>query len=231
MKLEQFSRRSFLSTLGGGLGSIALADLIARAETPHHIGPHFAPKAKRVIVLFMTGGPSQMDMFDPKPALAKYAGQRPAAVDLRTERKTGGLLPSPFKFQKYGRNGVDVSELLPNLAASIDDICVLRSVYSFIPNHEPGRNLFFSGTMTSMRPTMGAWISYGLGTDNQNLPAFVTLTPADSTLWTSSGFLPTQYQGTLFNNKETDPEKMIKFLRNQDLNADKQRQQLDAIKP
>ena len=94
MKLADFSRRSFLSSLGGGLGSIALADLLshqAKADTPHHIGPHFAPKAKRVILLFMTGGPSHMDMFDPKPALAKYAGQRPAEVDLRTERKTGGL--------------------------------------------------------------------------------------------------------------------------------------------
>ena len=126
MNIDHFSRRSFLSTLGGGLGSIALTDLIANAETPLRTGPHFAPKAKRVILLFMTGGPSQMDTFDPKPALAKYAGQRPAAVDLRTERKTGGLMPSPFKFQKYGRNGIDVSELLPNLAASIDDICVIK---------------------------------------------------------------------------------------------------------
>ncbi len=229
MKLDQFSRRNFLSTLGGGLGSIALADLIAKADTPNRTGPHFAPKAKRVILLFMTGGPSQMDTFDPKPALAKYAGQRPAAVDLRTERKTGGLMASPFTFKKYGRNGIDVSELLPNLAAQIDDICVIKSVYTFIPNHEPGRNLFFSGNMASMRPTMGAWVSYGLGTENQNLPAFVTLTPAESSLWTSSGFLPAQYQGTLFNNKETDPEKMIKFLRNKDLDADAQRKQLDAI--
>ncbi|MFN0121613.1 MAG: DUF1501 domain-containing protein [Blastocatellia bacterium] len=230
--MQNFSRRSFINSLGGGLGSLALAELLANttaAETPRKAGPHFPAKAKRVILLFMTGGPSQMDTFDPKPALLKYQGQRPAAVDLRTERKTAGLMPSPFKFQKYGRNGIDVSELLPNLAASADDLCVIRSVYSFNPNHEPGRNLFFSGIMTSMRPTMGAWVSYGLGTDNQNLPAFVTLTPAQNSLWTSSGFLPAEYQGTLFNNAETDPEKMIRFLRNKDLDAAAQRTQLDTI--
>jgi hypothetical protein len=229
---DNLSRRSFLSTLGSGFGSLMLADLLANqvsADTPHRTGPHFAPKAKRVILLFMTGGPSQMDMFDPKPALEKYAGQRPAEVDLRTERKTGGLLPSPFKFKKYGQNGIDVSELLPQLASTIDDLCVIRSVYSFNPNHEPGRNLFFSGIMTSMRPTMGAWVSYGLGSENQNLPGFVVLSPGPNSLWTSSGFLPAEYQGTLFNNAETDPEKMIRFLRNKDLDAQAQRAQLDAI--
>ena len=238
MKLDQFSRRSFLSNLGGGFGSMALASILSDATSaspqsailnPQSQIPHFAPKAKRVIRLFMTGGPSQMDMFDPKPSLEKYAGQRPAAVDLRTERKTGGLMPSPFKFKKYGRNGIDVSELLPNLAASVDDLCVVRSIYSFNPNHEPGRNLFFSGIMTSMRPTMGAWMSYGLGSENKNLPSFVVLSPQQDSLWTSAGFLPAQYQGTQFNNAETDPEKMIKFLRNKDLGADAQRKQLDAI--
>jgi len=233
MKPPDFSRRSFLSTLGGGFGSLMLADLLASqtasADAPRRVGPHFAPKAKRIILLFMTGGPSHMDMFDPKPALEKYAGQRPAEVELRTERKTGGLLPSPFKFQKYGKSGIEVSELLPKLAATIDDLCVIRSLYSFNPNHEPGRNLFFSGIMTSMRPTIGAWVSYGLGTENQNLPAFVVLSPSPNSLWTSSGFLPAEYQGTLFNNAETDPEKMIRFLRNKDLDATAQRAQLDTI--
>src|SRR5262249_9220556 len=162
---DNISRRSFISSLGGGLGSVVLADLLASqttssqtawADAPHRVGPHFAPKAKRVILLFMTGGPSQVDLFDPNAALVEYAGQRPAEVDLRTERKTGGLLPSPFKFQKYGKSGIEVSELLPQLASTIDDLCVIRSLYSFNPNHEPGRNLFFSGIMTSMRPTMGA---------------------------------------------------------------------------
>jgi Protein of unknown function (DUF1501) len=230
---DNFSRRSFISTLGGGLGSVALADLLAgkalSAESPHRAGPHFAPKAKHIILLFMTGGPSQVDLLDPKPALKKYEGQRPAGVNLRTERKTGGLLPSMFKFKKHGKSGIEVSELLPNLASTIDDLCVIRSVYSFNPNHEPGRNLFFSGIMTSMRPTIGAWVSYGLGTENQNLPAFVVLSPTANSLWTSSGFLPAEYQGTLFNNTESDPEKMIRFLRNKDLDVTAQRAQLDAI--
>jgi hypothetical protein len=233
---DNISRRSFISTLGGGLGSVVLADLLAGkadgadgAASPHRVGPHFAPKAKHVILLFMTGGPSQVDMFDPKPLLKKYEGQRPAEVDLRTERKTGGLLPSMFKFKKHGQSGIEVSELLPNLASTIDDLCIIRSVYSFNPNHEPGRNLFFSGIMTSMRPTMGAWVTYGLGTENQNLPAFVVLSPSANSLWTSSGFLPAEYQGTLFNNAESDPEKMIRFLRNNTLDATAQRAQLDAI--
>src|SRR2546430_10642289 len=116
--IETIARRSFISSLGGGLGCLVLADLLASqtafsqsvgADTPHQVGPHFAPKAKHVILLFMTGGPSHVDLFDPKPALAKYAGQRPAEVDLRTERKTAGLLPSTFKFQKHGQSGIEVS--------------------------------------------------------------------------------------------------------------------------
>src|SRR5262249_11658105 len=174
--------------------------------------------------------PSQMDMFDPKPALAKFAGQRPSSVDLRTERVTGGLLPSPFSFKKYGRNGVDVSELLPNLAATIDDICVLRSVYTFNPTHTPARNLIQSGNIAAVRPTLGAWISYGLGTENQNLPGFVVLSPSagGGSLW-RSGFLPAEHQGTHFNHSEAEPDKMIRYLRNTQLDRSQQRRQLDLV--
>ena len=107
--------------------------------------PNFPAKAKHNIVLFMVGGPSQLDMFDPKPALLKYQGQRPSSVDLRTERTTGGLLPSPFEFKQYGRGGVHVSSLLPNLASTIDDICVIKSMYTFNPTHTPARSLFHTG--------------------------------------------------------------------------------------
>ena len=134
-------------------------------------------KAKRVISLFMTGGPSQFDMFDPKPALLKYEGQRPDSVDLRTERQTGGLLPSPFEFKKYGASGVEVSSLLPQLASVIDKVCVIRSMYTFNPTHTPARSLFHTGTVLATRPSTGAWLSYGLGSENDNLPAFVVLTP------------------------------------------------------
>jgi hypothetical protein len=232
---ETLSRREWISSLCGGLGSVGLLGMLAadqaQAAVTRPIGPHFAPKAKHVIFLFMTGGPSQMDMFDPKPALAKYAGQRPPSVDLRTERVTGGLLPSPFSFKKYGRTGVDVSQLLPKLAEGIDDICVVKSVYTFNPTHTPARNLIHSGNIAATRPSLGAWISYGLGTENANLPAFVVLSPSargGGSLW-RAGFLPAEHQGTHFNNSEAEPDKMIRYLRNTQLDTDAQRKQLDLV--
>ena len=169
-------------------------------------------------------------MFDPKPQLAKFAGQRPDSVDPRTERLTGGLLPSPFKFKRYGQSGIEVSELLPNLGGVADDLCVIRSMYTFNPTHTPARNLIHSGNIAATRPTLGAWISYGLGTENENLPGFVALSPATrgGKLW-RSGFLPAEHQGTHFNHSETDPEKMIPYLRNSKLGPDAQRQQLDLL--
>ena len=226
------SRRTFVSSLCAGFGGAVLSDLLptnATAAPLRSIGPDLAPKAKHVISLFMTGGPSQLDMFDPKPSLVKYAGQRPDSVDLRTERKTGGLLPSQFEFKKYGRGGVDISELLPKLAECADDLCVVKSVYSFIANHEPGRNLYFTGSIVSFRPSMGSWITYGLGTENQNLPAFVALSPGWGTLFSNSGFLPTKYQGTVINTSDSDPDKMIRYLRNKGMNDQEQRAQLDLL--
>ena len=229
-----FSRRSFFESVCGGLGSIGLLDLLSSpaasaAPAARVVGTHFPAKAKHVIFLFQTGGPSQVDLFDPKPLLEKYAGQRPSSADLRTERTTGGLLPSKFKFSRHGRGGVEISELLPNIAASMDDICLIRSMYTMNPNHGPARNLFHSGNMTSLRPTMGAWITYGLGTENQNLPGYVVLQPGTGFPYTSAGFLPAEYQGTPFNHAETEPEKMIKYLRNPELDAGAQRRQLDLI--
>src|SRR5580698_4637097 len=171
-----------LQSLCGGLGSVGLAALLADspargAALMHYNGPRLPVKAKRVISLFMPGGPSHVDMFDPKPGMVKYAGQRPNAVDLRTERQTGGLLPSSFAFQKHGQSGVEVSELLPQIGSVIDEICVIRSMYSFNPTHMPARSLFHSGSILATRPSTGSWISYGLGTENDNLPAFVVLSP------------------------------------------------------
>ncbi|MBI1787189.1 MAG: DUF1501 domain-containing protein [Acidobacteria bacterium] len=221
-----------MQSLCGGLGSIGLADLLSRdlaaAATARPMGPHFAPKAKHVIFLFMTGGPSQVDLFDPKPALARYAGQRPTSVDLRTERTTAGLLPSPFTFRRHGESGIELSEVLPHLASVADELCVIRSMYTFNPNHEQARNLFHSGNMNNLRPTIGAWVSYGLGTENRNLPAFVALSPGQGG-FSSAGFLPAEFQGTRLDNSQTDPEKMIRYLRNQELDAAAQRKQLDLI--
>jgi hypothetical protein len=220
-----------LRSLGAGLGSVALLDLLgaekARGET---VSPHHAAKAKHNIVLFMPGGPSQVDLFDPKPALRQYAGQRPDSVNLRTERTTGGLLPSPFAFKKHGRAGLEISELLPNLAALADDLCVVRSMYTFNPTHTPARSLFHSGNIAATRPSMGSWISYGLGSENQNLPGFVVLSPGGSGgAGLRNGFLPTRHQGVAFDDTVTDPERMISNLRNRQLSPTAQRQQLDLL--
>ena len=232
------SRRAFIQSLCGGLGSVGLLGMLAEqsaraatAPTASAPGlPQFPPKARHNIVLFMQGGPSQMDLFDPKPALQKYAGQRPSTVNLRTERTTGGLLPSPFAFKKHGRAGIEVSELLPNLAAIIDDICVVRSMYTFNPTHTPARALLHSGNIGATRPSMGSWLDYGLGTENQNLPGFVVLGPGGGGgAGARSGFLPAKHQGTGFDCSVVEPEKMIRFLQNKQLTRPEQRQQLDLV--
>ena len=229
------SRREMLQSLCGGLGSVGLAGLLADspargAAVRHYTGPRLPVKAKRVISLFMPGGPSHVDLFDPKPGMVKYAGQRPNAVDLRTERQTGGLLPSSFAFHKRGQSGVEVSELLPQLGSVIDEICVIRSMYSFNPTHMPARSLYHSGSILATRPSTGAWISYGLGTENENLPAFVVLSPdRGEAMHSRAGFLPSEHQGITFTDAETEPEKMIPNLRNTHLDPPAQRRQLDAI--
>jgi len=232
---NDLSRRGMIQSICGGLGSVGLAALLgqeqaAAATAGHYAGPTLPAKAKNVIFLFMAGGPSQLDMFDPKPILAKYEGQRPNSVDLRTERQTGGLLPSPFEFKKAGRSGVEVSELLPQISTVIDDICVIRSMYTYNPTHVPARSLIHSGSILANRPSFGAWVSYGLGSVNENLPPFVVLTPGGSGegMW-RAGFLPAEHQGVPFNDAEIEPEKMIANLRNQWLDPAAQRRQIDAV--
>ena len=223
-----------MASLCGGLGGVGLAGMLhedlAGASVPGGTGPHFAPRAKRIIFLFMTGGPSHMDMLDPKPALLRHAGERPKSVDLRTERMTGGLLPSPFEFRKRGQSGIEVSELLPELGGVVDDLCVIRSMYTFNPTHGPARNLIHSGNIAATRPSLGSWVSYGLGTENRNLPGFVVLSPGHrgGNLW-SSAFLPAEHQGTHFDTTDADPQKMIRYLRNDGLEPGVQRDQLNLI--
>jgi hypothetical protein len=234
--MEKISRRSMIQSLCGGLGAVGLTGILANQQARatalgHYAGPPTSGKAKHVICLFMTGGPSQVDMFDPKPALLKYQGQRPDSVDLRTERQTAGLLPSPFQFKKYGAAGIEVSELVPQLGSTIDDICVIRSMYTFNPTHTPARSLFHTGSVLATRPSTGAWISYGLGTENENLPAFVVLTPGGNSERgvTRTGFLPAEHQGISFNDMVEEPEKMIPDLRNQWADPQLQRRELDEI--
>jgi hypothetical protein len=225
-----------IQALGGGLGVLGLVNLLATpaaAETAAPRGPHFPPRAKRIIHLFMNGGPFGPDLLDPKPAINQFAGQRPKAVELRTENQTGGLMPVPFKFRPCGQSGVEVSELLPKLGACIDDICVLRSLHTDNPNHGPALYLMNNGTITPTRPSLGAWLSYGLGTENANLPGFVVLCPGRpvrfAELW-SSGFLPGEHQGTYINQTELDPVKMLPYLHNGSLTPEAQRRQLDLMR-
>ncbi len=230
------SRREMIRSLGGGFGALGLAGLLApqaSAATPSARGPHFRPRAKRVIQLFMNGGPFGPDLFDPKPALNQYAGQRPKAVELRTENQTGGLMPVPFKFRRCGRSGVQVSELLPHLSQCIDDVCVIRSLHTDNPNHGPALYLMNNGSMTPTRPSMGAWLSYGLGTENANLPGYVVLCPGRpvrfAELW-ASAFLPGEHQGTYVNQTQQGPARMLPFLRNGALAPAAQRRQLDLMR-
>lgn len=217
------------------MGALGLATALQASGSPLNRGgqgPHFAPRAKRVIHLFMNGGPFGPDFFDPKPALTKFAGQRPEGADLRTERQTGGLLPVPFQYSPHGQSGLMVSELLPNLAQHADDLCILKSVHTDNPNHGPALLLMNNGTMTERVPSMGSWFSYGLGSENANLPAYIVLCPGRpvrfSILWTSA-FLPAKHQGVYINHSQLDPQQMIPWLHNARLDARKQRKQLDLM--
>lgn len=236
----KIDRRSALHQFSGGVGGVAAVAAASAtgsfSSAAENIilekGPHFRPRAKRVIHLFMNGGPFQADLFDPKPALQKYAGQKPDGADLLTERPTGGLLPSPFQFRPCGESGVPVSELLPKLSQHIDDICVLRSLHADNPNHGPALLQMNNGTIIPTRPSMGAWFLYGLGTENHNLPGYVVLCPGRpvrfSILW-NSAFLPSANQGTYINHSVTDPQKMVPNLRNSQWDQTTQRQQLDLL--
>ncbi|MFO0964493.1 MAG: DUF1501 domain-containing protein [Gemmataceae bacterium] len=233
--LYRMTRRQLIGALGGGVGGIALAGLLAEraAATPSTPAPHFAPRARRVIQLFMNGGPFGPDMLDPKPAINRYAGQRPDAVNLRTENQTGGLMPVPFRYRRHGASGLEISELLPNLARHADDLCVLRSLHTDNPNHGPALFLMNNGSIAPIRPSMGAWFSYGLGTENADLPAYVVLCPGRpvrfAELW-SSGFLPAAHQGTYINHTNLDPRRMIPFLENTTIRPEEQRRQLDLMR-
>ena len=225
------SRRQALGSLAGGFGSLALADLLHTAVAGETVQPHFAPRAKRVIFLFMAGGPSHLDLFDPKPEIARYQGQRPGSVQLRTERVTGGLLPSPFAFQKCGDSGTEISELLPRLQRYADDMCVVRSLHGVNPNHAPAANHLFSGRIDQIHPSLGSWVSYGLGHENASLPGFVSMkNGATASRYVRNGYLPGEHQATPIDTRSTDPAKMIRYLRNSRLDRDRQEQQLEFIR-
>jgi len=240
------TRRELLNRVGTGFGALALAGIMAEggllageahaSETPAGAllpkPPHFRPRAKRVIHLFMNGGPSHVDTFDPKPALDKYHGQPLPYENLRTERRTGTAWRSPYKFQKHGQSGIEVSEIFPHLAQCVDEMCIIRSMHADVPNHEPSLMLMNCGEARLPRPAMGSWITYGLGTYNQNLPGFVVMCPGypiqESQNW-QNAFLPGIYQGTYVDTRNTSIEKLIEHIRSNFTPLPEQRKQLDLL--
>ncbi len=252
------TRRDWLRRMGGGFGALGLAGVLAdemtRGASPsspssegaiglrkpgeNPLAPlptHFPARAKQVIFLFMNGGPSHVDTFDPKPMLGKHdGGAAPEALAKKSGRKNvSKLMGSPFKFSRYGQSGIEVSELYPEVGRCIDDICVIRSMHTDIPNHEPALLMMNSGQIQPTRPSLGSWLTYGLGTENQNLPGYVVLCPGKPVvgpqLWGNS-FLPGIYQGTHINNANVDPKTIIKDVNNTHLSREEQRRQLDLLR-
>jgi hypothetical protein len=242
--VDTLTRRELLCRAGMGMASLGLAGMLASEATaglqPERAvsplaprSPHFKAKAKRVIHLFMNGGPSHVDTFDPKPALEKWAG-KPLPRNLRTERRTGAAFPSPFKFARHGKSGLEISDVFPHLAKCADELCVIRSMHADVPNHEPSLMLMNCGEARLPRPSLGSWVTYGLGSVNQNLPGFIAMCPGgypiqETQNW-QSGFLPGVYQGTYIDTRHTDIDKLIENVRNTSLPRNEQRRQLDLLR-
>ena len=238
------SRRMFLRDVAGGIGAIALGDMLARdgyaatrrTDPLAPKAPHFAPTAKNVIFLFQEGAPSQLDLFDPKPELRKWHG-KPLPESMTKQLKlafikpSAAVLASPREFKPYGQAGIEFSDFIPHMASCADDICLIRSMYTEAFNHHPGQLLLMSGTTQFGRPTLGAWVLYGLGSESQDLPGFVVLSSGVGTSGGesnfSSGFLPSTYQGVQFR-AGGDP---IVYLSNPNgIKAETQRDVIDAVR-
>jgi Protein of unknown function (DUF1501) len=230
------NRRQLLRSAGAGFGSLALAALLADESTAgqpaastNPLAPrpsHFPARAKRVIFLFMPGGPSQVDTFDPKPRLTKDNGKPSPKLYLGQKRN---LLASPWKFQKQGQSGLDVSELFPHVGTCMDHLCVIRSMVADDVNHPGGCLQMNTGERVASRPSLGAWVTYGLGSENQNLPGFLAIGPGpliEGARQYGASFLPAAYQGTFVS----DLQKPIRNLKNDQVTPDRQRQELDALR-
>jgi hypothetical protein len=230
-----------LQRCGMGYGALALASMLAPAigKAAAAIDPlvpkpaQFPAKAKHVIHLFMNGGQSHLDTWDPKPMLAKYAGQPLPMENLATERKTGAAMPSSFKFTKHGQSGIEVSEIFPHVAKSVDDIAVIRSMHADIPSHEASLLLMNCGDARQIRPSLGSWLCYGLGADNQNLPAFVAMCPAgypiqETQNW-QAGFLPGAFEGMYVDTQHAEVEKLIENIHNDGLPLPRQQEQMRLL--
>jgi hypothetical protein len=250
---KKLDRRNFLIRTSLGLGALATGSLLfAKGKTPEHSAnaevsdlltgvPHFAPRAKRIVYLFMSGGPSQFETFDYKPGLVSLAGQDLPDSVRNGQRLTGmsasqsklPMAPSIYRFDQHGKSGTWVSELLPHTAGVVDDLCIVKSVYTEAINHDPAITFFQTGNQLPGRPSIGSWISYGLGSDNENLPTFIVLVsrnavkdqPLYARLW-GNGFLPSRHQGVQFGSGK-DP---VLFLNNPEgYDAADRREMLDYL--
>lgn len=237
---HKFSRRSFLIRSGMGMGMIGLSNVSALnnvRDTTHplQVKPtHFVPRAKRIIHIFLNGGLSHVDSFDPKHQLTKDHGKKLKNANLITERPTGTALGSPFKFKNYGQSGLPISEIFSPLGQHADDLCVIRSMHADVPNHEPSLMLLNCGDNNLSRPSMGAWLTYGLGSENQNLPGFIAMCPGGHPVkgpdnWRSA-FLPGIYEGTYIDtNNYKDTSKLIQNIQNSKISAQRQKSQLQFL--
>ncbi len=231
--MNEITRRQSMRQMAGcGFGALGLAAVAHAAQQQPPRGPHFPPKAKQVIFLFLNGGLSQVDTFDPKPELTRHHGKPLPGPQVKTDSATGNLMASPFAFRPGGKSGLEVSEIFPRVGALIDRFCVIRSCYADNGNHGPSLMLMNTGHQLAGRPSMGSWITYGLGSENRNLPGFIALCPGypvmGPRLW-SSGFLPNLHQGTYVPNGERTPEKLVQFIRNEKLTPDEQGRQIALL--
>lgn len=227
-------RRAFLQRSGMGMGALGLAGLLQAETESKRPGIHFPPKAEHVIHIFLNGGMSQVDTFDPKPELTKRGGQMLPFDNLQTERKTGVALPSPFEFTQHGESGIPISDLFPSVAKCADDLAVIRSMHVELPSHEMSLMLMNTGDMRVVRPSVGSWLTWGMGSENQNLPGFVALCPGGLPVggagnWRSA-FLPGAYQGTHIDTSNSDPSKLIANLKNSRLSTSEQLEQFELLK-
>ena len=234
------TRRQFLQRFGMGLGALSLASILGpelvfpgnlhAAEDFSSLTPRVPPlpaRAKHVVHIFAQGAPSHIDTFDPKPALARYDGQKLPGLD-------GIAMPSPFKFTKQGQAGIEVSEVFPNLGKHVDDMAIIRSMWTDIPAHEVATVMMNTGSLRIAKPSLGSWVIYGLGSENQNMPGFISLRPGGglppggSQNW-QSAFLPGVYQGTSVNTQAQSVEVMIQNIKNPYIPVAEQRRQLDLV--
>ncbi len=227
-------RREFFSRVGLGMGALGLASVLKAESAAHSTAMHFPAQAEHVIHIFLNGGVSQVDTFDPKPELTKRGGQMLPFDNLRTERKTGVALPSPFKFSQHGQSGIPISDLFPHLAKCADELAVIRSMHVELPSHEMSLMLMNTGDMRLVRPSLGSWLTWGMGSENENLPGFVAMCPGGLPVggagnWRSA-FLPGAFQGTHIDTSNPDPSKLIAHLRNNRLDAMEQSEQYDLLR-